>query len=251
MTNETPVTLITGASSGIGRALANAVARERGRVALIGRHEERLARVAREVEMFGGEPLIFVSDVRDPASVRDALTQTLDAWGRVDVAVLSSGIGVGLDTAHLSSAPVEEMFQTNVFGVVHWLAALQPVLQTQAGGGTIAVLSSLAADRALPGGGAAYCASKAAVSSLCDGLRAPLSRQNIRLVTVEPGFIATPMTARNPRMPFLMQPEESARLILDGLQRGSSVIRFPRSMSALAFVGRLLPPAWVDKFYRE
>ncbi len=154
--NNTPMPntyLITGASSGIGRGVANALGRERQRVALVGRDSARLARVAREVVMFGGEALAVPSDVRDPAFVQAALGTILAQWGRVDTALLSSGIAESVDLEAFKSDDVEQIFATNVFGVTHWLEALHPVMRAQPGGGTIAVVSSLSADRAIPGGG--------------------------------------------------------------------------------------------------
>ena len=245
------ITLITGGSSGIGRALANAIGRERGRVVLIGRREEALKRVAQEVTMFGGEALPIVSDTRDPSSVPAALSQAIQTWGRVDTAFLSAGIARPFNLERVSAKTVIEIFETNVFGAAYWLEALQPVMRAQPEGGTIAVLSSLAADRAFPGGGAAYSASKAAVSSLWDGLRAPLAYQNIRLVTIEPGFIRTPMTAKMDWMPMAIEAPESAKIILDGLKRGDSVIRFPKPAALTMRLMSLLPPALLDRLDRN
>ena len=249
--SEADISLVVGASSGVGRSLALALARERRRVGLVGRHEERLRRVAREVAMFGGEPLVALSDVRDPASIQEALAPTALRGGRIETAFLSSGIAEATDARDFSAAALDKIMQTNLIGVANWLEALQPVLRAQPGGGTIAVLSSLSARRAVPGGSANYSASKSAVSQLCDGLRAPWARQGIRLVTVEFGFVRTPMTDGMERLPLVMEPEDAAQAILDGLRRGRSVIRFPRlaalSMGAL----RLLPAGLLDRLYRE
>lgn len=242
--------LITGASSGIGRSVANALGRERQRVALIGRDHQRLARVAREVVMFGGEALPVQSDVRNLASVQHALNTVMAQWGRVDTAILSSGIAESVNLEAFKSDDVEQIFATNVFGVTHWLEALHPVMRAQPGGGTIAVVSSLSADRAIPGGGAGYSASKAAVSQLCDGLRAPWKVQGIRLVTVAPGFVRTPMLDGMAWTPASVSAEQSARAILDGLKQGQSVIRYPLMASLTMALIRRLPPAALDLLYR-
>lgn len=114
----------------------------------------------------------------------------------------------------------------------------------------VAVVSSLSQYRAIAGPGAAYSSSKAAISQLCDGLRAVWRRQGIRLVTVEPGFIRTPMTAALSHTPLLMEPEDAARVILDGIRRGDPVIRFPRLAAfTMATIG-MLPPRWLDRLYR-
>lgn len=244
------VSLITGASSGIGRALANALGRQRERVFLVGLDGARLARVVREVEMFGGEARYVVSDVRDILSISSALTQALDTWGRIDTAFLSAGISESVNLERFQSRMLEDLVEINLFGVARWLEALHPVMRAQEGGGTIAVLSSLSADRSMPGGGAGYSASKAAVSQLCDGLRAPLARQGIRLVTVAPGFVRTQMLAGMALTPASVSPEQSATYILDGLRRGRRVIRYPRIAALAMGTLRLLPPALLDKLYR-
>ena len=248
--HSTSTHLIVGASSGIGRSLALALARERKSVALVGRSEERLTRVAREVEMFGGEPLVLLSDVRDSVSVQAALAQITLRGQRIETAILSSGVGLSTGADEFMADALETMLATNVLGVAHWLEALQPLLKAQPGGATVGVISSLAADRAFPGAGAGYSASKAAVSQLCDGLRAPWAAQGIRLVTIAPGFIHTPMTDNLEGMPFLMEPEDAARVILDGLRRGQDVIRFPVPASLFMAAVRLLPPNVLDRLYR-
>ncbi len=250
MTSASSTHLVVGASSGIGRSLALALAREGKHVALVGRSEERLARVAREAAMFGGEPLALVSDVRDPISVQAALAQIVLRGQRIETAILSQGVGLGTDAEEFTSGALETMLDINVLGVAHWLEALQPLLKAQPGEATVAVVSSLSADRAFPGASAGYSASKAAVSQLCDGLRAPWAAQGIRLVTVAPGFVRTPMTAAQTWLPFLMEPEDAARIILDGLRAGKSVVRFPRLASLTMAAVRLLPPRLLDRLYR-
>ncbi len=242
--------LIVGASSGIGRSVALALAREGKHVALVGRSEERLARVAWEAEMFGGTPLVLVSDVRDPVSIQAALDQIVLRGQRVEMAILSQGVGLGTDAEEFTTETLETMLAVNVLGVARWLEVLQPILKAQPGGATVGVVSSLSADRAFPGAGAGYSASKAAVSQLCDGLRAPWAAQGIRLVTVAPGFVRTPMTQDIGHMPLLMEPEDAARVILDGLRAGQPVVRFPRLASLTMTAVRLLPPRFLDKLYR-
>ena len=242
--------LVVGASSGIGRSLALALAREGQHVALVGRSEERLARVAREVVMFGGAPLVLVSDVRDPVSIQAAVAQIVLRGQRIETAILSAGLGLGVDAEEFTADTLETMLAVNVLGVARWLEALQPVLKAQPGEATVAVVSSLSADRSFPGAGAGYSASKAALSQLCDGLRAPWAAQGIRLVTVAPGFIRTPMTEGMGRLPLLMEPEDAARVILGGLRAGQPIIRFPRLASLTMAAMRLLPPRLLDLLYR-
>ncbi|MGI4791741.1 MAG: SDR family NAD(P)-dependent oxidoreductase [Janthinobacterium lividum] len=250
MTHPISTHLIVGASSGIGRSLALALARERRHVTLVGRHEGRLTRVAEEVKMFGGEPLVAISDVRDPVSIQAALAQIVLRRMRIELAVLSSGVGLTTNVEDFTADTLETMLETNVLGVARWLEALQPLLKAQPGGATVAVLSSLAADRAFPGASAGYSASKAALSHLCDGLRAPWAMQNIRLVTVAPGYIRTPMTTEQAWMPFLMEPEDAAQVILESVRAGQRVVRFPRAASLLTSTIRRLPPSLLDRLYQ-
>ena len=241
--------IIVGASSGIGRSLALALARERRHVTLVGRDEGRLRRVADEVVMFGGEPLVALSDVRDPVSIQAALAQIVLRNLRIEMTFLSSGVGLGTDAEEFTSETLETLLEVNVLGAAHWLEALQPVLKAQPGGGAVAVLSSLAADRAYPGASAGYSASKAALSHLCDGLRAPWAAQGICLVTVEPGFVRTPMTTHQSWTPFLMEPQDAAQIILDGVRSGRRVLRFPRAAALTTRAIRLLPPLLLDRLY--
>lgn len=220
-------------------------------MALVGRSEERLRRVAQEVEMFGGEAFVAVSDVQEPVSIHAALAQIVLRGWRLDPVFLSSGVAESLDLQRFQADTLKEVFDINVVGVAHWLEALQPILRAQPGGGTIAVLSSLSADRAFPGGGAAYSASKVAVSQLMDGLRAPWARQGIRLVTISPGFVRTPMIAGMNQTPLAMEPEDAVAVILQGMRDGRSVIRFPRLAALTMGLLRRLPPSLLDRLYRE
>jgi short-subunit dehydrogenase len=240
-----PVAFITGASSGIGRELAVELARRGYDLALAARRAELLAGLSEEVRRLGGEALALACDVRDAGQVRRAVAAALARFSRVDLALLSAGVGGPTDAFNFKAEPIVEMTATNYFGVVYCLESLIPAMRAQ-GGGVIAVISSLAADRGLPGSGA-YAATKAALNALGDGLRAQLSRANIRLVTVAPGFVRTPMTARNAKMIFLMEADEAARLILRRLERGDRVIRFPLPTSILMRLVRALPTGLFDR----
>ncbi len=241
--------IVVGASSGIGRSLALALARERRHVTLVGRSEERLKRVADEVVMFGGEPLVAVSDVREPVSIQAALAQIVLRDLRIELAVLSAGLGLPTNAEEFTVDALETMLQTNVLGAAHWLEALLPILKAQPGGAGVAVLSSLAADRAYPGASAGYSASKAALSHLCDGLRAPWAASGISLITIEPGYIRTPMTATQSWLPFLLEPEDAAQTILNGIRAGVRVLRFPKRAALLTRAIRGLPPPLLDRLY--
>jgi NADP-dependent 3-hydroxy acid dehydrogenase YdfG len=251
MTSTIPVSVVVGASSGIGRSLAYALARDRQRVGLVARRAGVLEQVARHVTAFGGEPLVAVSDVQDTQSIREAIQKIVDTWGTIDTIILSSGIALATDPLHFETAPFREIIETNLLGVANWIEALQPVLAAQPNGGTIAVLSSLSARRAVPGAGTTYSASKAAASQLCDGLRAPFATQNIRLVTIEPGFVRTNMTSKLDFLPALVEPEDAAGIILKGLRNKDRIIRFPLMATLTMDTLRLLPPSLLDLLYRK
>jgi NAD(P)-dependent dehydrogenase (short-subunit alcohol dehydrogenase family) len=201
--------------------------------------------LSREVARLGGEPLALVCDVSDAGQVKRAVADTLARFHRIDLALLSAGIGKPEDALNFKAAKVVEMTATNLFGVAFCLEELIPAMQSQQGG-TIAVLSSLAADRGFPGSGG-YCATKAALNSLCDAMRAQLATANIRLVTIAPGFVRTPMTAQNGRMPFLMEADAAAKLILRRIERGDKIIRFPLPTSLATRFARALPAFVYDR----
>ena len=237
---------ITGASSGIGSALALELTGQGYRLALAARRESALAELAAHVRQRGGEALTLACDVQNPAQVEQAIATTLAHYDRIDLAILSAGIGRPTEPLKFNAAALVDMTATNYFGVAYCLEHLIPaLLKQQPQGGTIAVLSSLAGDRGMPGF-SGYGATKAALNALCDGLRAQLARERIRLVTVAPGYVRTPMTAHNPVMPFLMEADAAARLILRRIERGDRLIRFPLVPSLFMRLMKWLPVSLFD-----
>jgi NAD(P)-dependent dehydrogenase (short-subunit alcohol dehydrogenase family) len=232
--------LITGASSGIGAELARELAAYGAKLALCARRAAELEEVAARVRAAGGQALPLVCDVGDPDSVREAHARLVADQGPVEVAFLNAGIGDRTTVKEFEAVRIRRVFEVNLFGVVHWLELLFPAMR-EAGAGTIAVTSSLAAGRGLPGSGA-YSASKAALSSLCESLQGDARRYGIQLSIVEPGFIRTPMTAKHTfKMPFLIDAPEAARLTLEGVAEGLPLIRFPWQMAMTMQVIRHLP----------
>lgn len=196
--------------------------------------------------MFGGEAFVEHSDVRDHAAVQAALAQIIRRGWEIPEVFITAGICESIDVQNFEAGKVDEMMRVNFAGTANWLEALQPILRAQEGGGSIAVLSSLSADRAIPGGGAGYSASKAAVSQLLDGLRAPWARQGIKLVTVAPGFVNTAMIAGVEHTPLAIEPDHAARIIIRGMRRGDRVIRF-HWLAALGMGAvRYLPASMLD-----
>jgi short-subunit dehydrogenase len=240
-------TLITGASSGIGAALARELARRGYAVALLARRAELLEELARELTSRGTPAVAIACDVTDVASVRAAVRQAEEALGGpIDLAVANAGVSVPTHAASFNLADAEQMIRVNVLGMFYLFDAVIPsMIERRAG--RFAGVASIAGLRGLPAS-AVYSASKSAMQSFLEASRVELKSFNVGVTTVNPGFIATPMTEKNRfRMPFLMQPEDAATRIADGLEDGDRLIEFPRPMSLLMRFARLLPAAIYER----
>lgn len=246
-----PLVCITGASSGIGQALAEQYLRAGWRVALVARREPVLRDwVAARGDM-AARCSIHVADVADPDQIIAAGQACLATQGLPEVVIAAAGISVGFDTAERDDlAVMSETFAVNNVGMA---ATFHPFIgpMRQAGRGTLVGIASMAAIRGLPGHGA-YCASKAGVVSYCESLRVELHGSGVRVVTILPGFIDTPMTRLNPyRMPFLMPVESFAREAVGAIGRGARRCIIPWPMRWVAPVLQMLPGAWFDRLFAK
>ena len=240
------VVLITGASSGIGEALAVEFGRRGASVGLLARRAEVLGEVARKVEAAGGRAFAVAVDVRDAGEVRAAAAKVSAHFGRVDVLVANAGIGEITMARTFDIEVVTQVLSVNVLGAMNSVAAVLPGM-LERGGGQIVGISSLAAYRGLPGSGA-YCASKAALSTFFESLRAELRPNNIYVTTIHPGFIDTPMTrGRNQKMPFLLEPERAAKIMLRAIEARRRTFAFPWQLATIARIGRWIPNALYDR----
>jgi short-subunit dehydrogenase len=236
--------LITGASSGLGRALAEACARPGAVLHLSGRDPARLEDAAAACRAKGAEVRAAVLDVTDAA----AMAAWIGAAGRLDLVIANAGISAGTGGATEPADQARRIFETNVTGVLNTALPAIERMAAQAPGadgvrGRVAVIASLAAFVAAPGA-PAYCATKAAVQRWAEALDATERARGIRLHAVCPGYVRTPMTARNAfPMPFLMDAETAARRTLDGIARGRVRIAYPVPTYALARLAGALPPA--------
>jgi NAD(P)-dependent dehydrogenase (short-subunit alcohol dehydrogenase family) len=236
MQRDWRVAWITGASSGIGRALALELARKGVAIAASARREGELAALASEVSGITPVPV----DVTDAAAMQQAGTEIERRLGPIDLAVFNAGIGQRVGLADFDAAKAAETMAVNYQGLVNGLAAVLPAMRERRRG-HVALMSSLAGYRGLPRG-IDYCPSKAAAISLAESLRHEMVPAGLRISLINPGFIETPMVsnARHP-MPYLMPVDEAARRIVAGLGKGRFEIAFPWQMVWLAKLGRILP----------
>jgi short-subunit dehydrogenase len=182
------VVLITGASSGIGEALAREVARQGAAVALLARRADRLARLSEEIHAAGRDALAVGCDVANEDDLRRAADLTLETFGRIDVAVANAGFGVVGRIERLTVEDFRRQFEVNVLGVVRTLLATLPALKQT--GGTFVIVGSVAGY--LPGSRTSpYAASKAALISLAGSLRAELAPAGVAVVLITPGYVAS------------------------------------------------------------
>jgi short-subunit dehydrogenase len=237
------VAVITGASSGIGAALARRLAAEGCRVGLVARRRDRLAVLADEIREAGGTAAVAGADVGDRDQISDAFAAVRGELGPIDLLVANAGVGVPTTLDPVNTAAIVDMFRVNLLGVVYAIEAVLPEMLLR-GVGHVAAVSSLAGFLGLPGE-SGYCASKAAVNTYLDGLRIHLRGRAIRVTTLCPGFVRTPMTAVNDfHMPWLLEPDEAARRMVRALRRGRKVYRFPWQISLLIRLAGWLPD-WV------
>ncbi|MDQ1614017.1 MAG: hypothetical protein QOG00_3948 [Pyrinomonadaceae bacterium] len=238
--------MITGASSGIGEALAVEFGRRGASVGLLARREEVLREVAGKVEAAGGRALAVAVDVRDAGEVKAAVGKVVARFGRVDVLVANAGKGELTLAREFDIEVVTEVLSVNLLGAMNSVAAVLPEMLAR-GAGQIVGISSLAAFRGFPGSGA-YCASKAALSTFFESLRVELRPRNIYVTTIHPGFIDTPMTrGRNRKMPFLLDAERAAQLMLGAIESRRRTYAFPWQLATIARVGRWLPAVLYDR----
>ncbi len=243
------VVMITGASSGIGRALAIAIGRHGAKLGLIARRSEVIDEVVREVEAKGGKALALPADVQDADSLSAAANKLHADLGPIDVLIANAGIGPTRDAADFSAAEVSEVINVNVIGASNSVAAVIPEM-VERGSGQLVAISSLAAYRGLPRS-AAYCASKAAVSAFFESLRLDLEPRGIDVTIIHPGFIKTPLTQRrDAQMPFLMELDDAVRKMVWAIEKRRKRYSFPWQLATIVRAGMLMPIWMYDKISR-
>jgi short-subunit dehydrogenase len=240
---EYRVAVVTGASSGIGWELARQLAASGCRVGLVARREERLRELAALIESTGGSAAVAPADVSVCEDVGDAVARVRQELGPIDLLIACAGVGRPTRLDPVNVADVAEMLRVNVLGVVHAIAAVLPEMLCR-GRGHLAAVSSLAGYHGLPAE-SGYCASKAAVNAYLDGLRVHLRGRGVRVTTLCPGFVRTPMTEGEAfPMPGLLEAPDAARRMLRALRAGRKVYDFPARTALMTRLARRLPD-WV------
>jgi short-subunit dehydrogenase len=244
---KAPLVFITGASSGIGQALAAHYAKAGWRLALVARRTDAIKSWSSALSISKERYQIYQADVADIDSIVAAAHACMAHQGLPDVVIANAGISVGMDTAVRSDLDImRTTYATNNLGLAATFHAfVQPMVAR--GSGRLVGVASVAGIRGLPGHGA-YCSSKAAVISYCESVRGELRSSGVKVVTLCPGYIDTPLTQQNRyAMPFLMQPEVFALRAVDAIARGVSYRVIPWQMGWVARMMRLLPNALYDR----
>lgn len=242
---------LSGASSGLGAAFARHYAAPGVALGLVARRAEALAALAEEFRASGAEVAVYALDVTDAAGLQAAAQDFIGRFGIPDIVIANAGISVGTlggDAADL--AAVRRVLDVNVYGLAATLAPFVAPMRA-AGQGRLVGIASVAGIRGLPGAGA-YSASKAAAITYLESLRLEMHGSGVKVVTICPGYIATPMTAINPYpMPFLLPAEEAIRRFARVIERGSSYAVVPWPMGIVAKALRLLPNRLYDRLFAK
>ena len=245
---------ITGASSGIGNALARHYAAQGAVLGLAARRADELQAQAEILQGLGAVGVAcFPLDVADSATLRQAAGDFIAAYGAPDIVIANAGVSSGTLTECAEDlAAIKRIFDINVFGMAATFSPfIAPMQQSVKEGRACRLvgIASVAGIRGLPGA-EAYSASKAAVATYLESLRLEMRASGIKVVTIAPGYIATPMTAINPyRMPFLLPANEAARRFARAIDKGTTYTVIPWQMGIVAKALRLLPNWLYDRLF--
>lgn len=248
MERENPVVVVSGASSGIGRALAVRYAEGGATLGLLARREPELRQLAAQL---GVPHRIYAADVRNAAALTAAAEDFMSSYGCPDIVIASAGVSVGTLGAYAEDiSAFQDILDINVLGTARTFQPFTARMQ-KIGRGKLVGIASVAGYRGLPGAGA-YSASKAALISYLESLRVELGPTGINVITICPGYIATPMTARNPYpMPFLMNADAAAGKIISAIARGKTHAVIPWQMAIVARLLRAAPDWLYDRLFAK
>jgi len=239
--------IITGASSGLGKALAKHYASLGATLGLIARNKTSLEALVNELP--DTVSVFYDIDVRDAESMQSAAADFIQRYGCPDIVIANAGISQGTLTEYAEDSKVfESILATNVTGIVNTFQPFITVMRTQ-GKGNLVGISSVASYRGLPGA-SAYSASKAAANSYLESLRVEMYGSGVSVITICPGYIVTPMTANNPfQMPFIMTAETTAKKIVHIINHKKSFSVIPWQMGIVAGILKLLPNFVYDRLF--
>jgi len=248
--NKNQNVVITGASSGIGEALAKHYAKSGAQLGLIARRSDLLMRLQNEVVALDApNPWIYPLDIRDREALKNAASDFIIKCGTPDIVIANAGVSRGTLTAIEDDLTAfQEVFDINVMGTVNTFHAFLGAMQN-AGRGTLVGIASVAGFRGIPGS-SAYSSSKAAVIKYCESLRVELRGSGLSVVTICPGYIRTSMTAVNTfKMPFLIDADDAAARFARAIQAKTSFTVIPWRMGIAARVLRLVPNWLYDRVF--
>lgn len=238
------VIFLTGASSGIGEALAIELATRGAILGLLARREDLLKELAAKCEAVGGKAKVLVCDVVDANAVQDAANALRNEFGRIDILIANAGIGGNnAETRNLNPEAVKKVIDINLIGAVNAVAAVLPAMLENKSGQLVAV-SSLAGFRGLPKS-AAYSASKAGMTAFFESVRLDVQGKGVAVTIIQPGFIKTPLTSgRENKMPFLMELKDSLPHFINAIEKRKKFAAFPWQLATFVRLGRIFP-AWL------
>lgn len=237
--------LITGASSGIGEALAKEYAKQNATLFICGRNKDRLNQVANECEKIGAKVYAEVLDVADMDAM-DKWVKACNEKQSLDVVIANAGVGIPSE----DTQSVRQTFKTNIGGVVYTVLPAIELMKAQ-GYGQIGIVSSIAGYAGLATA-PAYSASKAMVKAWGEGLRGRLRKNNIKVSVICPGFVRSRITDKNTcPMPFFLEADKAAKIIIKGLSKNKARIAFPWQMALLGWVLSVLPASILDSLTKR
>ena len=253
-----PLVFITGASSGIGQALALRYHQAGWRLALVARRLSEMQAWCEQQGISAESARCYQADVSQVDSILAAAKACMTDMGVPNVVIANAGISIGMDTRIREDLDVlSQVMTTNVVGMAAtfhpFIEAMKTRAQTQgaASAGALVGIASVAGIRGMPGH-AAYCASKAAAISYCESLRGELKPEGFRVVTLAPGYIKTPLTSKNRfPMPFLMSADDFAHQAFQAIEQGTSFKVIPTPMAWVARLLRILPDALFDRLFKN
>jgi short-subunit dehydrogenase len=235
---------LTGASSGIGEALAIALAKKGAVLGLVARREELLNELKAKCDNVGGTARVFACDVTDADALQKAAEEFRAEFGHIDVMIANAGIGGNnRETREYRPDAVKKLIDINLLGAANAVhAVIKPMIERKSG--HLVAISSLAGFRGLPKS-AAYSASKAGMTAFFESVRLDVARHGVDVTIIQPGFIRTPLTAaRASKMPFLMELDDAIPLFIKAIEKKKKFAAFPWQLATIVRLGKIMP-AWL------